>query len=139
MLHRLRRCLKLLKRAWELDRCPPDLWASLSKLPDETLDKIFHPVFFSEDRLTLKSLRLTEPQERLLKQFTKEQRKVLYDLCTIFFLTFYKQEERAAAQQLRELLRVNTFDKNYNLCEFDKTDADKKREAWNHRVSLLRP
>jgi hypothetical protein len=57
---------------------------------------------------------------------SKEQRRALYDLCSIFHLTFYEKEMRIAAQNLRELLRKNTLDGNRNKCEFDLTERDKK-------------
>jgi hypothetical protein len=59
---------------------------------------------------------------------SKQQRKALFDLCTIFHLTFYEEPMRAAAQNLRELLRKNTLDPKHNKCDFDMTPTDRVRE-----------
>jgi hypothetical protein len=34
---------------------------------------------------------------------------------------------RAAAQQLRDLIRLNSLDPNSNKCDFDMTPDDRKR------------
>jgi len=60
---------------------------------------------------------------------SKEQRKALFDLCTIFILTWYDKDMRAAAQALRDLIRLNTLDPKINKCEFDKTQREKKLEV----------
>ena len=60
---------------------------------------------------------------------SKEQRVSLFNLCTILQLTSYEVTMRQAAQELRELIRKNTFDKQHNECEFDKTVSQKRLEA----------
>jgi len=91
-----------------------------------------------EEKLTLSNLRLSPSGELSLKSFNKEQRKALYDLCTVYVLTWYDESARKNAQEVRDLIRKNTLTQN-NVCEFDKTDDDRKREEWNRRLSLVRP
>lgn len=81
------------------------------------------------ERLTLDNLKLSPRGELVIKTLSGPQRKSLFDLCSIFHLTFYEEGMRAAAQQLRELIRKNTLDPTHNKCDFDMTDDEKKLAA----------
>ena len=79
------------------------------------------------DTLTLENLVPSDNDTISMKTMSKSQRLALYNLCTILVLTFYDKDKRAAAEVLRELIRQNTLDEKSNKCEFDMTEAEKKR------------
>lgn len=78
-------------------------------------------------KLTLENLVPSVNDTISLKSIGKTQRLALYNLCTILLLTFYDKDMRAAAETLREMIRQNTLDEKVNKCEFDMTEAEKKR------------
>lgn len=61
-----------------------------------------------------------------MRSLSKHQRLALYNLCTILQLTLYDPAMRAAAQELRELIRKNTLKESYNKCDFDLTKKEKQ-------------
>ena len=81
------------------------------------------------ERLTLSNLQLSPEDQAALLLLSKAQRKALFNLCTIFHLTFYEEGMRKAAHGLRDLIRKNTLDPQHNKCDFDKTDKEKILEA----------
>ncbi len=79
------------------------------------------------ETLTLKNLVPSEVDIVSLRSMSKNQRLALFNLCEILRLTFYEKEMRAAAEALRETIRKNTLDPNYNKCDFDLTTDERKR------------
>jgi|2_EtaG_2_1085320.scaffolds.fasta_scaffold12036_2 hypothetical protein len=77
--------------------------------------------------LTLENLRPSESDRLSLKSLSKKQRLALYNLTSIFYLTFYDKEMRGAAQELQKMIMANTLDRNTNECSFDLSDEEKKR------------
>lgn len=84
--------------------------------------------------LTLENLQPSERDRLSLRSLSKAQRLALYNLTSIFYLTFYDKDKRAAAQELRDMIRLNTLDRNSNECSFDLSDDDKKRLALSSRA-----